>query len=104
MGEEMDKRDSYINEVRQLFAEADMDKSGFISWKEFRTLTNDSRVQAYLQSLELDTSEVHGLFKLLDADDTNSVSTEELITGCLRLKGPSKQLDVVTLLYENKRM
>jgi len=102
--EELDKRNSYLNDVKGLFMEADEDNSGLMSWQQFHDLVGDPRVAAYLQSLELDVSEASGLFKLLDTDDGGYVSIEEFLTGCLRLKGSAKEVDVATLLYETKRM
>merc|ERR1712232_1022536 len=56
------------------------------------------------QTLELDTSEAKGLFHLLDVKCNGRVNADEFVSGCLRLKGQAKSLDVATLLYENKKM
>merc|ERR1711908_73891 len=57
-----------------------------------------------MRSLDLDVEEARGLFKLIDIDDTNEVGIEEFVTGCVRLKGNAKSIDLATLMYENKRM
>lgn len=102
--EELAKQDSYVNEVRDMFREADTDGSGMMSWEEFEEHMQDARVQAYFKVLELDVSEAHGLFKLLDMDNGGYISCDEFVMGCLRLKGQAKNVDVATLIYENKRM
>eukprot|EP00746_Dinoflagellata_sp_MGD_P154865 gnl/MRDRNA2_/MRDRNA2_85082_c0_seq1.p1 gnl/MRDRNA2_/MRDRNA2_85082_c0~~gnl/MRDRNA2_/MRDRNA2_85082_c0_seq1.p1 ORF type:complete len:657 (-),score=123.71 gnl/MRDRNA2_/MRDRNA2_85082_c0_seq1:18-1988(-) len=102
--EEIAKRDSYVHEVRDLFKEADQDGSGELSWPELEKHLHDPRVQAYFKALELDASEARGLFNLLDTDDTGTVSSDEFVMGCMRLKGQAKSIDVATLMYENKRM
>jgi len=61
-------------------------------------------VLAHLHSMGLETVEARGLFKLLDLDNSNSVNIDELISGCLRLKGQARAVDVATIIYENKRM
>merc|ERR1719499_3087492 len=59
---------------------------------------------AYLSAIGIDPSEAQGLFKLLDDDGSGSVSIEEFITGFLRLKGGAKAVDMVMLLYENRKI
>merc|ERR1712190_301059 len=100
----MDRNDSMMNQMRDLFKEVDADKSGTVSWKELKRNLNDDRVRAYFQMLSIDTSEAEGLFKLLDVDDSGEVGTEEFIVGCMRLKGTAKSIDLATMLYESKRM
>ena len=48
--------------------------------------------------------QARGLFNLLDADDSGSISVKEFIQGCLRLRGQAKSIDVATLIYMTKRM
>lgn len=102
--EELSRRKNYINDVRQMFFEADRDHSGQLTWSEFAQHLNDPRVKAYFNSLELEASEARGLFTLLDTDGTGLVSADEFIMGCVRLKGGAKGVDVATLMYENKKM
>merc|ERR1711862_993694 len=52
----------------------------------------------------LQITEAHGLFRLLDIDNSGQVSIAEFVLGCLRLRGSARNVDVATLLYENKRM
>jgi len=102
--EHLDKRNSYVKELKQIFLEADTDESGTLSWEEFKEHAADERVVAYLHSLELDGSQARGLFKLLDVDGDDEVDINEFVTGCLRFKGTAKSIDVCTLLYEVRRL
>ena len=36
----------------------------------------------------------------MDTDGTNEVGIEEFVTGCMRLKGEAKSIDVNMLLYK----
>jgi len=54
--------------------------------------------------LGLDVSEARGLFQLLDIDDDQEVSIEELVHGITRLKGGAKGLDLATVMFENKKV
>lgn len=95
---------SAIQQIRELFQELTDGVKEELSAEDFEKHLNDDRVQAHLASLGLAAGEVHGLFKLLDLDDSGTVSVEEFLFGCMRMKGTAKALDVATLMYENKRM
>ncbi|CAE7399939.1 CACNA1G, partial [Symbiodinium sp. CCMP2456] len=58
----------------------------------------------YFGSLGINASEARGLFGLLDADESGSVSLQEFMQGCLRLRGQAKAIDMATLMYQNKRI
>lgn len=99
----LNKQNSCILGLRELFMEADEDASGTLSWHEFKTHVKDERVLAYLNSLELDGSQVQSLFELLDVDSSGSVAIDEFVSGCMRLRGTAKSIDICALLYEFRR-
>merc|ERR1712080_448889 len=59
-------------------------------------------VKHWLESLDIDTHDAWTLFKLLDTDDSDSIDIEELVLGCLRLKGPARSMDMARLMYEHR--
>merc|ERR1740129_2579005 len=101
--EQTKKKEAYMKELKNLFMEADIDESGSLSWEEFEEHLQDNRVQAYLSTMELDVTEAHSLFKLLDLHNQNKVHIDDFVNGCMRLKGGAKSIDVCTLLYENRK-
>merc|ERR1740129_1271096 len=101
--EQTKKKEAYMKELKNLFMEADIDESGSLSWEEFEEHLQDDRVQAYLSTMELDVTEAHSLFKLLDLHNQNKVHIDDFVNGCMRLKGGAKSIDVCTLLYENRK-
>lgn len=102
--DELAMETSYMNNMKRMFREADLDSSGQLSWKELEKYLEDDRAKAYFNHLELDPSAAKGLFQLLDTDGSDSVSCDEFVLGCARLKGGARNVDVATLLYENKKM
>jgi hypothetical protein len=74
-----------------------------VTWQEFSERLEDAEIQLYLKSVDLDVSEAHGLFQLLDTDDTGVVDAEEFVMGCLRLRGVAKAVDLASLMYEERR-
>eukprot|EP00746_Dinoflagellata_sp_MGD_P067347 gnl/MRDRNA2_/MRDRNA2_27797_c0_seq2.p1 gnl/MRDRNA2_/MRDRNA2_27797_c0~~gnl/MRDRNA2_/MRDRNA2_27797_c0_seq2.p1 ORF type:complete len:614 (+),score=110.13 gnl/MRDRNA2_/MRDRNA2_27797_c0_seq2:82-1923(+) len=100
----MEEETHNMQELEQVFNEIDADSSGHIDLEELETLLKDPRVKAYFKTIGLHVAEAHALFRLLDLDDSNTVSISEFIMGCARLKGEAKSIDLATLMYENKRM
>eukprot|EP00747_Dinoflagellata_sp_TGD_P006620 gnl/TRDRNA2_/TRDRNA2_116284_c3_seq1.p1 gnl/TRDRNA2_/TRDRNA2_116284_c3~~gnl/TRDRNA2_/TRDRNA2_116284_c3_seq1.p1 ORF type:complete len:376 (+),score=66.78 gnl/TRDRNA2_/TRDRNA2_116284_c3_seq1:130-1128(+) len=100
---EMAQKESYMKELRALFYEADMDDSGSLSWDEFEDHLQDERVQAYLRTLDLDVTEARNLFDLIDIHGTTEVSIDDFVSGCMRLKGAAKSIDVCTILFESRK-
>jgi len=101
---EMTRLDQYSRKLRTFFQEADVDRSGMLSWEEFKRHLLDDRVKAYFHGLELDVSQASTLFRLLDVDCNNAVSFEEFLSGCMRLKGQARSIDVNMLIYETNRV
>jgi len=104
IADQMNQEDSYANEVLRIFEEADKNHSGFLELWELEAHFKDHRVRAYLRHIGLDIDEAVGLFQLLDIGNTGRVDSKAFLLGCMRLKGPAKNVDVATLLHENKRM
>jgi len=61
-------------------------------------------MQEYFKAIDLDPSEAMGIFSLLDADGSGSVDREEIVHGCLRLRGSAKALELGLLAHETNRM
>lgn len=98
------QREMYVKRLQALFGDLDTDRSGTVSLKEFQDHLADPQVQAYFESLELDTSDVWTLFKLLDVDEGNRIDLEEFVSGAMRLRGTAKCMDLMKLTYEHKWM
>jgi Ca2+-binding EF-hand superfamily protein len=92
----------YGDEVKRFFRDADKDGSGTLSWEEFCKYLNDDKVKAYFQSLDLEISQAHMLFTLLDTDEDDEVGIDEFIDGCLSLKGQARTIDVKYLTQQLK--
>jgi len=101
---QLEEKQSLINLIREVFRDSDKDGSGQVTFAEFQTLLTNHEMVAYLSAMGIDSSEANGLFRLLDEDGSGSISIDEFITGFLRLKGSAKAVDMVMLLYENKKM
>mmetsp|Transcript_98042 Transcript_98042/g.272808 ORF Transcript_98042/g.272808 Transcript_98042/m.272808 type:complete len:190 (-) Transcript_98042:233-802(-) len=94
-----EQKHMYIRNMRQLFKDIDDDGSGSLSVAEFMAHLHDEGVRLYFESLDIDTSDVGTLFRLLDQDAQNELDVEEFVAGCLRIKGAAKGIDIAKLTY-----
>lgn len=100
VAEEMAHRAEFTAVMQQVFMELDQNNSGALSYEEFEEHIEDDKIMAYLQTLELDATQIRSLFMLLDVDRTGEVDLEEFVTGCVRLKGGAKNLDMAFLKFQ----
>merc|ERR1719433_1171986 len=98
--EEMNDKAEFIAIMQQVFQELDTNDSGALSLEEFEKHIEDEKITAFLASLDLDVSQVRTLFILLDVDQTGEVDLDEFVTGCLRLKGGAKSLDMAIVKFQ----
>lgn len=99
---EMELREKYTGEMRDLFAEMDKDGKGTIGLDEVKAYLQDPRVQGYFNALGLETSDTERLFKLIDDDGSGDVDVDEFLDGCLRLKGQARSIDVYAIMHDLK--
>jgi len=104
MQAEREDEESTLNSIRALFSSSGYGKDGHVTEDALQELMNQNDFKGQLSALGLHTSEAHGLFKLLDGDNSGFVSIDEFLSGCLRLKGTARAVDMVTLLFETSKM
>merc|ERR1712217_643409 len=100
----MSEQSDWLEKMRAVFMDADVLQTHMLSWNVFQRHMTDENVKALLELMDLDVSEVFGLFLLLDRDGNGFVDVDEFLSGCMRLKGPAKQVDLALLLMESTRI
>lgn len=75
-----------------------------ISWDDFKEIAKTIEMQEYFKVLNVDIEEARNVFDLLDADGGGSLDPKELVTGCLRLRGEAKALDLCLLMKQVSMM
>jgi hypothetical protein len=101
--EELRTKEKYMRHVHSIFdsiASQNGDDERLVDFEGFEEAIQDERLVAFFNALELDISDVHTLFVLLDRDQTGNVNVDEFLVGCMRLKGQAKSLDLAKLQYE----
>jgi hypothetical protein len=102
VNEEMDAKRSYLLAMRDVFEEMDTGLTGMVSVDEFERCLNQERVFAYFQTMKLTISDARQMFDLIDSDESGEVSIDEFLSGCYRLQGESRALDVKVMQCEIK--
>lgn len=96
---QMERMAKYKERILGFFREADVDKSGTLTWDEFKDHLQDPAVMAYFQALDLDVTQAHVLFDLLDNDGSDQVTLDEFLDGCVRLRGHARSVEMNKLLF-----
>jgi len=104
MQAEREDEEGCVNQIKLLFQNSDEIVDGNITESILKALLLQQNFKDQLSALGLHSTEAHGLFKLLDGDSSGSVSIDEFISGCLRLKGVAQAVDMVTMLSRTDQM
>lgn len=89
-----------LTHLKIAFQQIDADQSGTINRTEFLDLVQQpqSEARVILEALNVPCSDATALFNILDADNDNCVTLEELIQGVARLKGANNpEWDMLSL-------
>lgn len=89
-----------VKSAKAVFEEADHTGDGTITWKDFESALSHSNVHKFFSEIDLQVSEAQTLFELLDSSNDGFISSDEFMKGCLRLRGPAKALDLLSLHRE----
>lgn len=93
----------YVKKLEGIFAAMDESGDGLLTEDEMTQLLLNPRVQAYLQSMDLDVAEGQALFQLLQNGE-GMVTYEDFIDGVLRCKGPARAIDQICLQCDVKNV
>lgn len=91
-----------VAQARRLFRFLDTDGSGVITYNELDSALHMPEVVEFFRSIDIDVSEAKCLFEMLDGKGTGQIHFTDFLTGCLRLQGPAKAIDLVVVMRELK--
>eukprot|EP00747_Dinoflagellata_sp_TGD_P107646 gnl/TRDRNA2_/TRDRNA2_170181_c3_seq3.p1 gnl/TRDRNA2_/TRDRNA2_170181_c3~~gnl/TRDRNA2_/TRDRNA2_170181_c3_seq3.p1 ORF type:complete len:349 (-),score=46.27 gnl/TRDRNA2_/TRDRNA2_170181_c3_seq3:34-990(-) len=97
-------RKAYVSKLVHLFRAMDIDASGGVTIHEMEQLIKGEKMHAWLEAMDLDPDDAWEFFRLLDTDEGNTVDLGEFVTGCLKLRGMAKGIDLAVLMAETRWM
>jgi len=86
-----------MESLRGIFQAADQDGSGELDRAEFDQALRKRHVKNMLAAIEVPLGDMQELYVLLDADNVGTISVDEFMTGCLKLKGVARAKDMMCL-------
>jgi len=92
-----------VFQARRLFKSLDIDDSGAITIDEIRRHLESKPVQQFFRTIDVDSSEAEVLFEILDLSGDGSIDKEEFISGCLRLQGTARAVDLLLMTKDTRR-
>jgi len=99
-----ENRRDYSDRLRKLFNKCDDGESGWISYELFAEKLKDDNLLLFFQALEIDVHDAKEFFRLLDTDQGGVVDFEELLMGCMKMKGAAKSLDMMRVMQDTRRL
>jgi len=94
-----------IDSIREVFMLCDADSNGDLTMLEFTEgVAEDTEVQWRLRQLELPQEDVTRLFQVIDGDGCRTLSLQEFMDGCTKLKGNAKSRDLLALQQQAYNM
>lgn len=84
-----------IQKLAELFEDADVDGSNTLTVSEFKELVQDQNVEELFISVGFTSSELDGLFNLLDSSGEGAVDLEEFTGGMIKLQRSVKIADLI---------
>eukprot|EP00747_Dinoflagellata_sp_TGD_P160453 gnl/TRDRNA2_/TRDRNA2_177983_c0_seq1.p1 gnl/TRDRNA2_/TRDRNA2_177983_c0~~gnl/TRDRNA2_/TRDRNA2_177983_c0_seq1.p1 ORF type:complete len:774 (-),score=148.33 gnl/TRDRNA2_/TRDRNA2_177983_c0_seq1:291-2612(-) len=99
-----DRDAKMIKRARGLFSLVDEDGNGGIDSQEFKASLDDPQMQSFFKAIQVDIADAQTIFELLDADGDGEIDCDEMLSGCLRLRGQAKSIDLASLIKVTKNL
>jgi hypothetical protein len=93
-----DKDESSVKDLMCLFVGQGKEQED-ITWETFAQMLDQPLLLDFFAAIDVypSVSDAREIFDLIDTDQGGSISSEELASGCARLKGPARALDLALL-------
>lgn len=97
-----ESRLSLAKDFEKLFQSLDRESDGVISLQALEEVLQDAWIRDFFAALDIESSDVYTLFKLLDRGGDGVIDGHEFVEGCMKLRGGAKAIDVVATKWEVK--
>eukprot|EP00928_Gymnodinium_smaydae_P009149 TRINITY_DN13388_c0_g1_i2.p1 TRINITY_DN13388_c0_g1~~TRINITY_DN13388_c0_g1_i2.p1 ORF type:complete len:562 (-),score=67.28 TRINITY_DN13388_c0_g1_i2:315-1913(-) len=101
--DQLQKKESLMQQLRALFEDADMRGTGQVTLKELEAMVQHPKVRSWLKFIGLEIHETKLLFHLLDTGEGH-ITVDGFIKGIGRLKGASRAIEMEALRRDVEKM
>mmetsp|Transcript_29087 Transcript_29087/g.68554 ORF Transcript_29087/g.68554 Transcript_29087/m.68554 type:complete len:628 (+) Transcript_29087:36-1919(+) len=97
---QMRKQAAQVQVLRHVFQEINSHHTDTISMQDLQDAMGADKLSSFFESMGISTGDVWTLFKVIDTDGSGAIDMEEFVSGCMRLHGPAKSLDIAKMEFE----
>eukprot|EP00747_Dinoflagellata_sp_TGD_P016764 gnl/TRDRNA2_/TRDRNA2_125349_c0_seq2.p1 gnl/TRDRNA2_/TRDRNA2_125349_c0~~gnl/TRDRNA2_/TRDRNA2_125349_c0_seq2.p1 ORF type:complete len:649 (-),score=122.47 gnl/TRDRNA2_/TRDRNA2_125349_c0_seq2:82-1905(-) len=101
------KEQAIADHLKLMIHEMDSDGDGQIGWDEFREVMEDPHVAPIMRAMGLDVKDAEQFYNvmLMTAHANGaSISIDEFVDGCMKMRGQATSIDLQLLLYQTKQI
>merc|ERR1712150_99330 len=92
-------QEAYVRKLESLFHLIDVDESKTVALEEITKFLDAKEGGAHFDFIELAVTDASTLMNLINTSDTENITLQEFITGCVALRGPASQLNLAHVSY-----
>eukprot|EP00812_Abedinium_dasypus_P009049 NODE_2767_length_878_cov_313.526124.p1 GENE.NODE_2767_length_878_cov_313.526124~~NODE_2767_length_878_cov_313.526124.p1 ORF type:complete len:245 (+),score=91.30 NODE_2767_length_878_cov_313.526124:3-737(+) len=100
----LEEQQRFRRDFTEVFMMMDRDGDGILDVHELHGTLENKRTRALLETLGLSCGNALQLYSLLDEDGRGKVSLDAFLNGCETLKGPAKNIDIMTMRLDVRRV
>jgi len=101
---ELEENRQLLTSLKEIFHRMDEHNTGCVSLFDFERTMQHEDVRLRFAQVGLDIQDTTSFFKILDQDDSEELSIEEFVMGCMRFKGRANRMDLEVMLSDTKKL
>jgi len=102
--QEFDENRQLLTNLKEIFNLMDEGGTGCVSLGDFVRILDQEAVRLRFAQVGLDIQDATTFFRILDQNDSEELSIEEFVMGCMRFKGRANRMDLEVMLMDTKKL
>mmetsp|Transcript_44581 Transcript_44581/g.118334 ORF Transcript_44581/g.118334 Transcript_44581/m.118334 type:complete len:682 (-) Transcript_44581:31-2076(-) len=102
--QELEENRQLLTSLKEIFHRMDEHNTGCVSLFDFERTMEHEDVRLRFAQVGLDIQDTTSFFKILDQDDSEELSIEEFVMGCMRFRGNPSNINMECALLETKQL
>merc|ERR1711879_158787 len=100
----MGQKSEYIQKLKKWYAAIDADSSGDVTLDELLAHLEEPVVLEFARTLDIEILDVKQFFMMLSGNSSKPVDLDSFVTGCIKLRGLAKSIDLLTLVHTSREL